>query len=427
VLRARTALQLAGILFLLDTLCGPALAGSGGSSYSLFGVGDIRYASGVRSAGMGYTGVGIADAAYINGFSPASWARLSHVRLEASLLYEGFKSTDGTHDRFLSRADFNGALLAIPLSPSNGVVMVAGIVPFSTVNYDAYTSGGYITPTDTMAYKVHHVGTGGITRGIIGLTYAPSEKLAFGFSTNVLFGSIDAQEIQEPLNTSYTGGAVTDRVTTNGVEFSLGGLYTDLGDIIPSLRTVSLGAVITSRGVLSARNQTLYRFTSSESTAERDTSAELERQTVFPLSFAIGIGYRPSERLLIATDYSRQLWSKAVINDLAPTSLRDSYRLGIGIERTPTREPYAPYGQQLAYRLGAYYHATYYQPKGEPINEWGITAGAGFPFSGESRLNVALEYARRGTTSTGLIKDTILRLYASVNIGALWFVQYPEE
>jgi hypothetical protein len=376
---------------------------------------------------MGYTGIGLADAAYINGFSPASWARLNRVRLEASLLYEGYRSTDGTHERYLSRADFNGALLAIPLSTSNGVVMVAGILPFSTVNYDAYTSGEYLTPADTMAYRVHHVGTGGITRGIIGLTYAPSENLAFGFSTNVLFGSIDAQNEQEPLNSSYTGGAVTDRVTTNGVTFSLGTLYTGLGNIIPPLRAVSLGAVITSRGILSARNQTLYRFTSSESTTERDTSEELERQSAFPLSFGIGLGYRPSERLLVAADYSRQLWSKAIINDLPASSLRDSYRLGIGVERTPAREPYAPFGQQLAYRLGAYYHATYYQPKGEPINEWGITVGAGFPFSAESRLNVALEYARRGTTGTGLIEDSIVRLNASINIGALWFVQYPEE
>jgi hypothetical protein len=271
------------------------------------------------------------------------------------------------------------------------------------------------------------VGTGGITRGIIGLTYAPSEKLAFGFSTNVLFGSIDAQDSQEPIDLSYTGGAVTDRVTTNGVTFSLGTLYTGLGDILPSLRTLSVGVVMTSRGVLSARNQTLYRFTADESTAERDTSAEVERQSAFPLSFGIGIGYRPGERLLVAADYSRQLWSNATINDISPGSLRDSYRLGIGIERTPTRELYAPYTQHLAFRLGAYYEATYYQPKGEPINEWGVTAGAAFPFSGESRLNVALEYARRGTTGMGLIEDTIVRLHASINIGALWFVQYPEE
>lgn len=424
--RETTVLILAACL-LPAPFSGPLMAGSGGSSYSIFGVGDIRYASGVRSAGMGYTGLGLSDLGYINGFAPASWARINRARLEASLLYEGYSSTDGSHNRYLSRADFNGALLAIPISEPNGVVLVAGILPFSTVNYDAYTRGEYLTTRDSMPYTVHHVGTGGITRGVFGLTYAPSEQLAFGFSTDVLFGSIDAEETQLPQNSSYTGGAVTSRVTTDGVTFSLGTLYTGLGELLPPLRGLSLGAVITSRGVLSARDQSLYRFSGSETTSERDTSAEIARQSAFPLAFGIGVGYLAGDRWLLAADYHRQLWSQATLNDLPAPSLRDSYRLGIGVERLPSRDRYASFGQLVAYRLGAYLHATYYEPNAEPIDEWGITLGGGFPFSGETRINVALEYARRGTLDAGLIRDTIFRLSASLNISALWFVQYPED
>ncbi len=425
--RKTTVLMLAVLFLLVIPLCGPALAGSGGSSYSIFGVGDIRYASGVRSAGMGYTGLGLSDIGYINAFAPATWARINRVRLEASLLYEGYGSTDGTHNRYLSRADFNGALLAIPLSQPDGIVMVAGIVPYSTVNYDAYTRGEYLSSQDTMAYTVHHVGTGGITRGIFGLTYSPSEKLSFGLSTNVLFGSIDAEEDQEPTNSAYTGGAVTGRVTTNGVTFSLGMLYTGLGDLIPSLRSLSVGAVVTSRGVLSARDQTTYRFTSSETSTERDTSEEVTRQSAFPLAFGVGLGYLASERVLIAADYYRQFWSQAILDGLPVSSLRDSYRLGIGVERLPSHDRFASFGQQIAYRAGAYLFATYYEPNGQPINEWGVTLGAGIPFSGETRVNFAFEYARRGTLDTGLIKDTIFRFSASLNVSALWFVQYPED
>ncbi len=427
-MRRKTSVPVvAATLFLLGPLSQTVLAGSGGSSYSIFGVGDIRYASGVRSAGMGYTGLGLSDIGYLNGFAPASWAHLNRARLEASFLYEGFQSTDGTHNRYLSRADFNGALLAIPISEPNGVVMVAGILPYSTVNYDAYTRGEYLTPQDSMPFVVHHVGTGGITRGIFGLTYAPSAKLAFGFSTDVLFGSIDAQEVQQQQNSAYTGGAVTSRVTTNGVTFSLGALTTGLGDLIPALRGLSLGAVVTSRGVLSARDQTLYRFSDSETTTERDTSAEVERQTVFPLAFGVGAGYRIGDRWLLAADYYRQLWSQAVVNDIPAPSLRDSYRLGVGVERMQSPERYATFSQLIAYRFGAYYNATYYQPNSEPINEWGVTLGAGFPISGETRMNFAFEYGRRGTLTAGLIRDTIFRFSTSLNISALWFVQYPED
>ncbi len=427
-MRRKTSVPVvAAILLLLGPLSRPALAGSGGSSYSIFGVGDIRFASGVRSAGMGYTGLGLADNGYINGFAPASWAHINRARLEASLLYEGFQSADGTHNRYLSRADFNGALLAFPISQTDGIVMVAGILPYSTVNYDAYTRGEYITPQDSMPYVVHHLGTGGITRGMVGLTYAPSAKLALGFSTDILFGSIDAQEIQQPQNSAYTGGAVTTRVTTNGVTFSLGALFTGLGDLIPPLRQLSLGAVVTSRGVLSARDLDLYRFSDNETTTERDTSAEVQRQTVFPLAFGVGAGYRIDERWVLAADYYRQLWSQAIVNDLPAPSLRDSYRLGVGVERMQSAERFATFGQLIAYRFGAYYDATYYEPSGEPINEWGITLGAGLPISGETRMNFAFEYGRRGTLNAGLIRDTIFRFSASLNISALWFVQYPED
>ena len=379
---------------------------------------------------MGYTGLGLPDYGYINGFAPATWARLNRARLEASLLYEGFQSSDGIRSRFLSRADFNGALLAIPISQPNGIVMVAGILPFSTVNYDAYTRGEYLSTTDTMNYSIHHTGTGGITRGILGLTYAPSERLALGFSTDVLFGSTDRTTLQVPVESSHLGGAVTDRVTTNGVAFSLGALYTGLGDLAPMLRPFSLGFTITSRATLSARNQATYRFTTDEttSTTERDTTEEVARQSTVPLAFGIGLGYQAGERLLLAADYYRQLWSGATINDLpASSTLRDSYRIGIGVERLPSRELTASFTQLLALRAGLYYHATYYQPNGNPVNEWGATLGLGLPFSGESRLNIALEYSSREASGTGMIKDSILRLSASVNISALWFIQYPED
>jgi hypothetical protein len=49
------------------------------------------------------------------------------------------------------------------------------------------------------------------------------------------------------------------------------------------------------------------------------------------------------------------------------------------------------------------------------------------PFSGETRLNLAMEYGERGTLAKDLIKDKIFRFNLSLNISALWFVQYPED
>lgn len=404
-----------------------ALAGNGGSAYSIFGLGDIRYPSGVRSAGMGYTGIGVPGPGFLNGYSPASWSTINRVRLEASALYEGYGSSDGNRSRYLARADFNGALLAIPVSQPNGIVFVGGFLPFSTVSYDAYTDGSYTGTSDTLQYSIHHTGSGGITRGILGLSYAPLSELSVGFSTNVLFGTVNTDETQVMRTSGYIGGQATNHVTASGTTFTLGALYTGFGSISPSLQPLSLGFFITSRGVLSARNQTTYKFTDAEFTTERDTSAEISRQTTVPFSYGIGLAYQASQRVTLAADYVVQSWSQAVINDLPARSLRDSYRIGIGVERSPSRDLYSGFWEHVAIRFGAYYHATYYQPNNEPINEMGLTTGFAFPFSGDSRLNIALEYARRGTTDKSLVRDNIVRVALSVNIGALWFVQYPDE
>ncbi|MBP1691121.1 MAG: hypothetical protein H6Q32_473 [Bacteroidetes bacterium] len=106
-----------------------AMAGSGGSIYSFLGIGDLRLAPNVRAAGMGYTGYAIGNPHYINTLSPASWTRIERARIEASMLYEGYQSTNGSISRYLARGDFNGAMLALPLSPSKGIVVAAGFTP----------------------------------------------------------------------------------------------------------------------------------------------------------------------------------------------------------------------------------------------------------------------------------------------------------
>lgn len=419
LLLALTALVLAGRW--------PAEAGSGGSTYSVFGLGDLRYPTGVRSAGMGYTGIGLSGPGYINPLAPGTWSKFNRTRFEGSMQYEGFGSTDGDRSRYLARMDFYGGMLAIPISQEDGIALVAGFVPYSTLNYDSYGRSSYVSSADTMEYTLHNVGTGGISQGLLGFSYAPLTSLALGFSINYLFGTLDAEASQAPLSTSYTGGTLTQRTTINGLTVTFGGTYGGLGNLTPALRPLTVGFVVTTRGAMRSRMQSIYKFTNEQITSERDTSDEIRTTTSIPISYGIGLAYQANERTVIAADYFAQPWSSSEINGSSPLSLRNSYRFGIGVERGPTKEMFAGLTERMSYRLGAYYHATYTAPNGYPVNEWGITGGVGLPLTGDTRVNVALEYAHRGSTDNGLIRDNILRLTASLNIGTLWFVRYEED
>jgi hypothetical protein len=390
----------------------------GGSAYSALGIGDLRYSTGTRGAAMGYTGIGLASPGFINGLSPATWARINRTRLEIGLLYEGFKSTDGNRSLFLSNADFDGALLALPISNDHGITFVGGFTPFSDFNYNIFSHN----TQSGIEYTVNRVGTGGLGKAMAGLSYAPNQLLSFGASFNYLFGSRDDERRFLPTTSGTFGGTISENQTVNGVTVTVGGLYSSFSGISESLRPLSIGCAVTSRGILKTEQQTYYTFTN-----EVDTSSTTRGKLALPLTYAFGISYQIGERWTLAADYYAQQWSKAEFNGITPPDVRNSFRTGVGGERMATRDQSAPWLDRLTYRFGAYYNSTYYRVNGQPINEWGITGGLAVPFSGDTRLNIALEYAQRGTTRAALIKDTIFRVSVSLNLSELWFIPFEEE
>jgi hypothetical protein len=397
-------------------------ASTGGSSYSLFGIGDIRYLPNARSAGMGYTGLGLPGANTINSMQPAAWARINRVRLDAGLLYEGFKSSDVNRSVYLANSDFNGALLAIPVSTEHGIVSVLGFTPYSNVNYDLFVEG----KQDSINYQINHAGSGGISRGVVGLSYSPLPDLAVGASLNYLFGSIDNVRIFSPSNgpgggANYAGGVSTTTMTLHGLTVSVGGQFTGFGNISQSLSPFSFGFVVTTRGNLKTERETTYDFLT-----ERDTIAAARERLTIPVAYGFGLAYQPSDRYLLAADYYAQQWGNASFNGVDLPEIRNSFRVGIGAERLPERDA-TKWLARLVYRVGFYYHSTYYNISNEPINEWGVTGGLAIPLFGDARLNTAFEYGNRGTRTSGLVKDRFFRMTLSVTLSEPWFQRYEEE
>ena len=410
------------LLALLVSWGSGALAGGGGSLYSIGGIGDIRYSPNVRGIGMGYTGIGIPGANYINSIAPATWSRINRTRMDAGFLSEGFQTTDGIVSRYLARADFAGAMLAIPISQQHGIVLGAGFTPYSRVSYDNYANGAHPSPTDTLNYALHQVGSGGLNKGQIGLSYLLLPNLAIGAGVGYIFGTIDKSVIQIPTSTAHSGGTINESTTYTGVSYTFSALFTGLGDIAEPLRPLTLGFVVNTRANLHTVAQSTYNFAS-----EYDTSSETRGRTVAPFSYGIGLAYQAGERYILAADYFAQPWTLTEMGGRTPDNIRDSYRFGIGAERLPLRDINALWYDKWSYRLGFSYNATYYQFNGQPINEWVATCGLAFPFSGDARVSVAFEYGGRGNTNNGLVKDNIYRISVSLNFSELWFTRYEED
>jgi len=391
-----------------------------GSPYSLFGIGEITYAPGNQSTARGYTGIGLALENSINGIAPASWARINRTRIEAGLLYQGFKTSDSRGSLLMARSDFNGALLALPVDSSRGIVFVGGVTPYSRVNYNFFQEGS----STGVDHTINYVGKGGLAKAQGGLSYALGQDLAVGASVNYVFGSLEHQRIFLSSAGGTTNGTWVDKTSARGLFGTFGLRYSGFGKILEGLDGLSMGLVVDSRATLKGEQQTTYSY---QSIGEGDTSQTSYPRLAIPVAYGIGLAVRTGQRYILAADYYAQPWSTADFFGTNPEDLRNSYRLGIGGERMGNSDPSARWLDRVAYRLGLRYDATYYRINGEPINEWGITGGLGIPLGGESFLNLAVEYGGRGTTDKNLVKEQILKISASLSISELWFVRYEEE
>lgn len=408
------------IVIALLFFTGSAFSADGGSVYSTFGIGEILPGTSTRSDGMGHTAIGLWGPTSLNGIAPATWSRINKTRVEAGFLFEGFSSTDGNRSLYLAHGSFKGALLAVPISPSHGITLVMGISPYSSVRYNVFTQGSL----QGVDYTINSIGSGGISKTQVGLSYAPAENFSLGASLDYLFGSIDYEQMFSPRSATVFSGKRTDNLSAHGIVVSAGGLITGSPDFVGPLRRLSLGFVISSRGNLKTERQSTYEF---QTFSESDSSGISTGRLGIPIAYGLGASYQIGERVLVAVDYYAQPWANADFNGLGTESPRNSARIGVGAERLGNRDVSASWLDRWSYRLGISSNSSYYRVNGEEINEWAVTGGVGVPLSGDTQLNIGLEYGGRGVTNNNLVKEKIFRLTCSLNIGEIWFTRFEEE
>ena len=121
-----------------------------------------------------------------------------------------------------------------------------------------------------------------------------------------------------------------------------------------------------------------------------------------------------------------QNWADAKYFGAHLSELRNSTRAGIGFETIPSSDA-GSYLKRVVYRAGFVYHSTYYQINGSGIDEYLICAGIGLPIAPGTHLNIALQGGVRGSSSSVLQKDTIIRFSIALSASEAWFIRFEEE
>ncbi|MCX6136503.1 MAG: hypothetical protein NTV54_03295 [Ignavibacteriales bacterium] len=242
-----------------------------------------------------------------------------------------------------------------------------------------------------------------------------------------LLGTIHNRQTLTFSSADYFNSTSDRTLTASGLAYTFGALYAGIDKALSFSNTKNLNAALTvfTGSSLSLTQSTLQNYTTVLDTMVAKETGSLK----IPVSVGLGFAYLLRDRTVLAVDGDFGNWADYQIMGVHPAEIRNNMRIGIGVDFLSSRTITDSYLDQISYRLGAYVQSSYLKINDQPINEYFATTGFSFPFStagGESRLNVAVEYGVRGTTSFKLQRDSILRMTFSFTANELsWFVQ-PE-
>jgi hypothetical protein len=410
------------VLYSLIIFCSTSLlAGDGGSTYTRYGLGDMRYFQSGRSVGLGGTGAAILSNYSINRLNPAAWTTLNRTRYEIGGMYEGIFISDQVKSGYFADMTFSGFMVSFPVMPSRGITLAGGLIPYSHVKYTVITQ----RVTDQLQFGNKYIGEGGISVANIGGSVRIGSDINIGARINYYFGPLSYTTQQIFSSTDYTNPEVRRSTYLSGIGFTFGGIFTGLNELfkLPKSSSLNIGFLLTTGSDLKQTREKYYKF-NNQVILSYDTLITEAEDIHIPYAIGGGISYT-TERYLIASDVYYQGWKGTTIPETP--EMQNVMRISLGTEILPKKEPSTSPLKQTIYRVGAYYNSTYYKINNHSIDEYGFTAGIGIPIFSEIRLDLGLDYCMRGTKSDNLQKDNIIRVVFSLAGGEPWFIRPIQE
>lgn len=423
------------------------------SPYSLFGPGIPHLRQTVSQAGVGGSGIALYDHYKLNLANPAAVALHTDPIFETSGF--GTFSTYNTNAGGFDNRSFllNNLSLAFPIMRGKWGLAL-GIVPYTTVGYDVYST---IEDEEVgSTYNINYSGDGGISQGYLGTAYKIYNKvdslgnptaLSLGGNMNFNFGTIDNNRlISFPSDPNSVGVNVQESVLVRDFSFDLGAHFQH--NVIKHTEEsgrymrLLLGAVYTFGADLNA-DQSNYAYTfrgesglSALDTVSSATGVDGYIHIPSRITFGAGLDFVTAQkaRYRFSIDYATQDWTAYEVS-FEDNSLRhnfeDNQRISAGIEWTPEVGS-RKYFENVQVRAGAYYEKSSLNLRDTPITDRGMSFGLTMPINHrraitKSSFNVSAQYGQSGTTDNGLIQEDYWRIYVGFSFTPhyrnRWFVK----
>jgi len=407
------------IVFILLLASVLPLKGQVNSPYSRYGVGDPSYSYSARRAGMGSLGTAVDDNTFISMLNPAAWHSINLTRIELSSYFDGNFISSSSNKNFYSGGYFSGFTFAFPVSKPYGIAVAMGLIPLTKVAYQSKVSS-YDPITQAENYASTYSGDGGISKIFLGTSYTLPFDFSLGASLDYNFGTLNYSSKLEFPDHSNANSSFKMEYRVKGLGGTFGLISSNLNESIlksDALQDLRLGASFSfSTNVTADTSFTKY------GTYVSDTLSQGIAPMQLPPRLTVGFAARVNPRTQVFVDFLHQNWASLSISGFKNGDMQNVSRLSFGVEYKNSTQSYT-ISDLIIWRAGLSFGNSPYKINGTSINEYEASAGVSLPFSRENYLDLSLQFISRGTNTTGLLKENILRLGATLSLGELWFVR----
>lgn len=389
---------------------------AGGSSYSVFNLGDIQPVTTAAGVSRGHVEVATFSPRSVNSTNPAMWGDLENVTIQAGLLFSQSKLSDAGGSIAQNRTALQNFSAGFPISSLFHATLAAGLKPFSTVSYRTLISAKAPTVTgDSVTSSSTYFGEGGVSEAFFGTSFAPIPEVTVGLSGARYFGTVN-----NTTKVAFPGNELNPATYARNEHFGGWGLHAGL--LVRPIPAVGIGLAFETPVDLTRDREDITSFT-EQSENVVDTSARTSSSVTIPSRITAGASWSTG-RFLLSAEGSLQTWEGGSFS-----SARNSMRVGAGMDRLGAAGAGSRGFDRWTLRLGGYYDQTYYNVGGKGIDDYGFTLGAGIPLTTTTNLTVgtllevALDLGRRGVTDSGLTQELYARLNIELAVSELWFVR----
>ncbi len=381
---------------------------TGGTSIFGFGprlIGSYRNSYSTSASGRGGYEMSFVDSLCINQMNYALWTKLENTSISVSFNYSGISIKSDQADIYSADAGFMGGFVTLPLKKQK-FVLGLGLTPRYMNNTGIKVLG--TGPDSSVTQKVFSKGN--LSEAVLVGSYSPVHQISLALEVGYDFGMITDELSILYNNIVYSDIYISDEYQMRGMNFGLNGFYA-------ISEKVDLGLKYKSPTQI-----TMHQERKSNHSSE---SIKQIRNIDLPSLFALGISYKMSLLWQTGIDCIYQNWKGSyTVDDSKVEHINDSYRIGLGFEKSPAEKRFVPFFQNISWRGGLFYSQLNITVNDNPVYEYGISAGLSLPIrKHRNRVDIAFEFGQRGDANSNILNEKFFGISLSVLSSERWFVR----